>query len=552
MGEGAGRAVEPHLPVRQPCARGAAPICGRARRPVRSRGVSARVPGSGGVPRAALPAVLAAAAALLFSAVVYGPLTRNYFFSDDFLNLYYIANDSLLQYLLTPNGGHLLVARNAVFYAMRALFGLRPELFFAAVLLTHLVNVWLLFRLVRLLTGRVRLASFGAAAWGISPLNEGSLGWYAVYGHVMVATALLVILCQAAVLARDGRQPGGAQRALWWALALVAVTSFGTGIAIALVLPVVLLLLLPAAPDGRRWRWPPLGGLVVVIPLLYVVLTWLYLRVSGDTTLLRTPVGALFSDPVAIVVVWLRLLAYGLVRLLSGYAPAFGQPLWYALLAALVVAALVAARRAPAAGRRILAMALLAAAAYGVIAVGRAAILLDRAPQLIETLTRYHYVGQLALIVALCLVLAATLPRLGGWAWGLLGAWYAAAFAAWLLLAPPIDHHDAARQATREVLAAIGRAARARPPGEAVYIRNRGFRALPFFQEQFPGWAAVFVGFHPRNAVAGRPVYFVDPDPRVLAGAARGRRTATLIVPAAPPGVDVVAPPVRPVRPAQK
>ena len=52
--------------------------------------------------------------ALGLTALVYHPLLYNYFWSDDFLNLYHIVNISLPEYLLTPHGGHMLVTRNAM------------------------------------------------------------------------------------------------------------------------------------------------------------------------------------------------------------------------------------------------------------------------------------------------------------------------------------------------------------------------------------------------------------------------------------------------------
>src|SRR5262249_48876359 len=50
---------------------------------------------------------------LALAAVRYYPITGNYFFADDFLNLYHIADDPVPQYLITPNGGHVLLTRNA-------------------------------------------------------------------------------------------------------------------------------------------------------------------------------------------------------------------------------------------------------------------------------------------------------------------------------------------------------------------------------------------------------------------------------------------------------
>jgi hypothetical protein len=43
-------------------------------------------------------------------------------------------------------------------------------------------------------TDRWPLAVLAAAVWGINPINEGALGWYAVYGQVLATTCILIIL----------------------------------------------------------------------------------------------------------------------------------------------------------------------------------------------------------------------------------------------------------------------------------------------------------------------------------------------------------------------
>lgn len=61
----------------------------------------------------------------------------------------------------------------------------------------------------------------------------------------------------------------------------------------------------------------------------------------------------------------------------------------------------------------------------------------------------------------------------------------------------------------------------------------------------FPGWAGVFTIFFDDNVVDGRRVVFSDPDPKVIAAAGRGRRTASLLVQGTPP-VQPATPAVRP------
>src|SRR5262249_61923357 len=104
-------------------------------------------------------------------------------------------------------------------------------------------------------TGRVVLGWFGARLWGICRLDAGTIGWYAVYGQVMVATILLVVLDRLARLAATGERVPTRTACLWDVLLLLGATCFGTGIGVALVFPVNLFLLLPVS-----WRQP--GGLI--------------------------------------------------------------------------------------------------------------------------------------------------------------------------------------------------------------------------------------------------------------------------------------------------
>ena len=132
--------------------------------------------------------------------LVHTPILGHYFRSDDFAHLYNLANFGLLHFVSTPYGGHLLVIRNAIFSLHHQLFGLNAQLYFIAVLLTHMLNAYLLFRALRLFTGRATLAAFAAALFGMAPVGEGALGWYSAYCHVLVGTILLWVLCDIARL----------------------------------------------------------------------------------------------------------------------------------------------------------------------------------------------------------------------------------------------------------------------------------------------------------------------------------------------------------------
>src|SRR5215813_848916 len=120
---------------------------------------------------------------LALSAWTYFPITRVNFFADDLAHLAGIESDPLVDFLLAPFGGHNYLVRNLFFVATWEAFGLHAPLYYGAVLATHLLNVALLFGVLRGLGQSAALACFGAALWGTSPLCVGTLAWYSVYGQ---------------------------------------------------------------------------------------------------------------------------------------------------------------------------------------------------------------------------------------------------------------------------------------------------------------------------------------------------------------------------------
>jgi hypothetical protein len=465
---------------------------------------------------------------LVFAAIVYFPVTRNYFYIDDFLNLYHIVNDPPLQYLLRENGGHVLLARNTLFYLTFQAVGPAPELYYWCAFLTHLLNVGLLFLVIRRLTDRAGLASFGAALWGTSPLNEGTLGWYSVYGHALVGTTLLIVLAQAARLARSGRPPSRRTRIVWAALALLGATSFGTGVALAMALPFALYLLLPRAATRR----PPLLALVVVVPLVYVGLTRFHESVSGVSAPVRVIVSNILSSLPDSLMIAARVTGVGVTRWLMSFyfSPTMSASAWYAVLGGFALLVAYAAWRSPTVQRRqITACVLLAASCYGLIAVARS--LLQFWPDsVIATVTRYHYAPTIPLTILLCIMLAGVARRLSSAVRAaFLVAWYGVAVAGYLMLGPVIDHHDIERQQTQEVLSAVRAGAAAQPPGSTVRITNMPFRPFPLYSF-VPGSAAAFTMFYADDLVDGRHIVFVEANPEIITMHAKGRRIARLLV----------------------
>jgi hypothetical protein len=494
-----------------------------------------------------------AAVAVLAAAVAQLPALDHFFRTDDFLHFFEIVDHGFARFALNIHGGHLLFTSNSVFYFWHALFGLTPAPYNALAFATHLVNVFLLFRVVEISADRSDLALAAALAWGTSGVNLGSVGWFSVYGHVLVATWTLWILYDVARIGQGRKRLSRTTLIRWYVLLLASATSFGTGIPIAMTFGAVVVLLLPDGPDRRRAAIA-LGSLVVVIPCVYLAFQLAnaeYASSSISDSPVRFMLGQLrrVSGWISILSMLSGLVAYGTTSLLAGpvltsglegvvFGPLAGAAPGSVLLAAFVLASaalaavLAVARRAPPAlRRRLLAYAILVVACYAMIAIGRS--IFHRVEFAVAA--RYHYVAPA--IVALLLASAAAEVRVRRRNAAI------AATAAWLVaivaLAPFANRRLAdvitppdGLEAYTEAVAEIEDAIRSRPAGSVVRVENHPFPVGFGNEQNFPGWAALFVIRYSQNEVDGRTVRFVERDAERLAFARRtgGARINELLV----------------------
>jgi hypothetical protein len=488
-----------------------------------------------------------ALAPILLAALAFWPILGNYFHADDFVDFFHITAFPLGQYLLEEHGGHMYFVRNLVFALSRFAFGNDPRPYFALVLVTHLLNVALLFVVVRRLTGRALLASAVAALWGTAPVNERALGWFAVYGQVLAATVLLAVLADLARCGRDGVPVRAGRAALWAAMLLAGSACFGVGIGAAAVFPLSALLLLPRT-SRTRGATLILVGLPVAVAALYVA--WNLLRVSAydaspKTVLLLVGMLRYWTGIVAMLG---HLLGAGIAELVLGGLTGAGRypgALAYAAVAAVGAGMVVVAAGSRLAGRRLVAFLVLALGMYAVIAAGRATLFAMRSQDWAKAATvgRYHYAAGVPLAVVLALVVDRLAARVPARARRTAAVAVAAALAFALVarVRTPIafDHHAYAREQTARALEAMRSAIAATPPGGEVWIRNREFAAVRyFFASEFFGWASLFMIHFPDDVVDGRRVRFLETNPAILGKvpATHSTRLAGLLAPSAPPG----------------
>jgi hypothetical protein len=479
--------------------------------------------------------------AVTLSALVYFPVTGSYFREDDFLFLLRVVDQPLRDLLLEPFGGHVLIVRNAVFALTFELFGLDPRPFYWSLYLTHLLNVWLLFRVLDGATGRAALACLGATLWGTSPLHAASVGWYAVYGQLLAATALLVVLGQ--LVRRRPDQPPSVARVLVWATILLAGAScFGVGLGVGLVFPLVAVLMAP-----RVTARPARTAVLLLVPLAVAGLyLWAFRHLPTQMAGLKT---TLFTHWILVAIMTAHLFAYGMAALILGfpYAPIAWQYVatGYPSILSDVVVGVSGALLASAlwlgdarARRQLLAALALAIGIYGSIAIGRATYHPNFTIAGAAGQGRYHYVGMIPLAMLLCLSLGqleSRLPRRALSAEALLALWLVVGIAGWAHSSWRIETHAAAREWTTATLRALDAAVDRTAVGATVYLENGAapltVRGYVIDQIRFPGRAVPFVLTYGDDTVRGRHVRFLERDPRVVRWyRERGGRLAQLLV----------------------
>jgi len=495
---------------------------------------------------------------VLGSLLVVFKVLSNGFLYDDFVHLFEVADRPFPDAILHSDTQHLLQSFKLVVWIIHSLFGAVPAVYFVLGIVIHLVNVRLLFAVISRLTGSCALAAVGAGFWGMSPIAAGSLGWIAVHGQVYATAAILWILLD---VIRVGEAPPVLSNRLvvrHVVLILVAATSFGTGLAATVVLPLLVALWLPKSPQRARLV-AVYGATAAVLLVMYFYTGGLQVQ-SGKTVarLVNAGLLGLLLQLNALAELW----SIGLSGLVLGpfmigrYTLVQGAWLIpYAEGFALVVGLpFILVGIALGDGRtrcRILALLLLSVAAYQLIALARAAGLLAFHPESL----RYHYLPAAAIAIALCLVISRLGSRLpAGFARpGRLLVVLALVlsilpfYLSSLPAARTIHHIRQDERFEQAMLKLEGELDNSTGQAE-IYIPNDPFKAYPwkYTPNLFPGFAGLFIIHYPDNVVHGKRVYFLEPSEELVAfyHARKGSRIAELLVydPTAPIDESSVTP----------
>lgn len=255
---------------------------------------------------------------IIIVGIVQSQLLFTYFFRDDFLHIYQIANWPALEFIFSAYGGHLYITRNLIFLIMFKFFGMNAFYYFLIVLITHLASVFLLFKIIRLLTGNNVIAFTGSVIWGMSPVNYATLAWYSAYGHIIVGPFFLLFLYDLFRIEK-GIITFNLKIALKWSLYFfIMATSFGTGLAIIVVSPVIILILLWKHKNKWILALSTIPIIIFVLFLLYFNNRIFFLITGHDQEIARAFIGLLPNTFSIITEMFIKMSIYA-IYCMSGF-----------------------------------------------------------------------------------------------------------------------------------------------------------------------------------------------------------------------------------------
>ncbi len=106
-----------------------------------------------------------------------------------------VTADSFLKLATTPNLGMFAPVSNILYGIVAGLFGVKPEAFHIASLFLHLINIFLVFRLIRqLFPENYFLIAFVTMVFAVHPLQSEAISWAAAMSTLLYALFYLLAL----------------------------------------------------------------------------------------------------------------------------------------------------------------------------------------------------------------------------------------------------------------------------------------------------------------------------------------------------------------------
>ena len=208
-------------------------------------------------------------------------LLSTFFFADDFFHFYQISNWNPLEFIFFPFAGQLFIFRHLIFYCMFKLFGVNSVAYFLTVLLTHLGSAYILYKIIYLLTDKPYIAAAGMMIWGIYPGNYASLAYYSTYGQILTGFFFLLFLYDLLKIEK-GKILFSMSIVIRWSIYfLLMATSYGTGLAIACLSPIAIVIIL--WKNNQKWKIAAsMLPVIALILLLFIFKDSIYYYLSGE------------------------------------------------------------------------------------------------------------------------------------------------------------------------------------------------------------------------------------------------------------------------------
>jgi hypothetical protein len=478
---------------------------------------------------------------LAAAVLVFAPVLRNGLGYDEFMHIYNLVNFGAAELLLTPHSGHLLYLGNLVYAPLYELFGMTPRAYLATALSTHLLNVALCYRVLLRFTERPAVAMLATTVWGCAALHAASIGRFAVYGHLLLGTIVLLLLAR--LSDRDGAPTRSV--VVETLLLVAAAGSFGYGLAVATLWPAVRLYVSDDHPSAFR-----LGSRLVVstmgVGLLYVGVHVVHHAISGRRPFGGSGIFGVAANPSAGDAIFfgraiLDRMGCGIVNTFIGPTPSFvmlpgAQPpgiippatafvfFRIACVAWIIACVYCGLRRTTFARRLAFALGILAFACYAMVSASRTVRFtpgstedLFGIPTRMVMAGRYHYLPTLGFIVATTPLLPSLPDRRRS-----RRRVFLVIAVIWTALVVAVDFTTVHAMRPGWDFQAIvegwlRKSVRDFPPQSTVYVDN-GNVPIPFAvrNQTLPGRAAMALTVFPDGVVDGRRVLFVEYDRDLL------------------------------------
>lgn len=480
------------------------------------------------------------------AAVVHFRILDTFFRLDDYIHLFQIANDNFLNFLFDRFGGHLYITRNFVFYCMYKLFGTHSIYYFLIILLTHLINVYLLFEMLSMMIDDTTVASIGATIWGMSPINYVTLSWCSAFGVVMLATFFLLIIIEILRIAQGVYKLTKYRFLRLNLFGFAIASSYGFGITLVCILPVLAWILIPNKELRYKTALSIVPAVILSIVLFFLINYLPFITTTRDNGFVFDTIRGYLLNPSFLypaIKFFFGLILYSLYCMaafpLSFIIPnTFPNPLTNVSFSNLFITEVIVClivvisnlylwNKISLHKKRYYYFAIVALTGiYPLITIGRAQffVLFNLFSPWVATTPRYHYSGFIIMISLVCLLLsefrlhfAKVRKIIGLVSLGIITISIYPSFQKAPLL--DINLSDKERVIFNSAISEIEKEVLKYPLRSKVYLPNRLEPSFFLFhpaEVDFPGRAAVYMLKFPDNELFGRRVYFVEENAEVI------------------------------------